>query len=90
MTLAEPHEGGPKTPPRAPGRMASRKRSLLKAFTYRAVIVVLDFVAVYLLTGKTTVALGFMIVSNLYTTVAYFVHERLWSRVAWGRDEARP
>ncbi len=31
-------------------------------------------------------AAGFMIVSNLYTTVAYFVHERLWSRVQWGME----
>jgi uncharacterized membrane protein len=44
----------------------------------------LDFGTIYLFTGTIRVALGFMIVSNVYTTVAYFVHERLWSDVKWG------
>jgi adenylylsulfate kinase len=63
---------------------ATRKRSALKALSYRVVIVSLDFTVVYLLTGKTKVAVGFMIFSNIYTTVAYFLHERLWARVTWG------
>jgi len=25
-----------------------------------------------------------MVVSNVYTTVGYFVHERVWARVRWG------
>jgi len=62
-------------------------RSLVKAVTYRAAIIVLDFTSIYLLTGKTDVALGFMIVSNIYTSVAYYLHERLWNRTDWGRKE---
>jgi uncharacterized membrane protein len=65
---------------------ASRKRSIVKAVTYRGVIVCLDFLAVYLLTGKVATATTFMIVSNIYTSVAYFFHERLWSRIKWGVD----
>ena len=65
---------------------ASRKRSVVKAITYRFIIVCLDFVVIYLLTGQVKMAAGFMIVSNLYTTVAYFVHERVWSRIKWGME----
>ena len=65
-------------------RRATGKRSLVKAVTYRAFIVCLDFVAIYLLTGKAGLAVGFMVVSNIYTTVGYFVHERLWARIKWG------
>jgi uncharacterized membrane protein len=61
------------------------KRSVVKAITYRLVIVCLDFIALYLITGKTTIALGFMIISNVYTTVGYFLHERIWSRIQWGK-----
>jgi uncharacterized membrane protein len=61
------------------------KRSLVKAITYRSVIIVLDFSAIYLLTGKTDVALGFMVVSNIYTTAAYFIHERIWNKIEWGK-----
>jgi len=70
------------------GRAASRKRSLVKALTYRVFIVCLDFLAIYLFTHKVDVALGFMIVSNIYTTVGYFLHERLWERIRWGSEPA--
>ena len=40
-----------------------------------------------LFTGKVRVALGFMVASNVYTTLAYFGHERLWSRIKWGMGE---
>ncbi len=65
-------------------RAETGKRSAVKAFTYRVVIVCLDFLSIYLLTGKIKMAVGFMIVSNVYTTVGYFVHERIWTRIHWG------
>lgn len=67
-------------------RAPSSKRSIVKAITYRVFIVCLDFTAIYLFTGKVNVALGFMIVSNVYTTVGYFLHERLWARIRWGTE----
>ena len=63
---------------------ATRTRSVVKAISYRVVIVSLDFAVIYLLTGKTGVAVGFMIVSNIYTTVGYVLHERLWAHITWG------
>ena len=65
---------------------ASSKRSIVKALTYRVFIVILDFLVVYLFTHKVEVALGFMVISNLYTTVGYFLHERLWARIHWGLE----
>ena len=60
------------------------RRSLVKAVTYRIIVMCLDFLTIYLFTGKVRIALGFMLASNVYTTAAYFVHERLWARVRWG------
>lgn len=60
------------------------KRSLAKTITYRVLILILDFSVIYLLTGRYDVALTFMIISNIYTSVAYFIHERVWDRVSWG------
>jgi uncharacterized membrane protein len=59
----------------------------VKAITYRIVIMVLDFVTIYLMTGTVKVAIGFMIASNIYTTLAYFAHERIWARIKWGIEE---
>jgi len=63
---------------------------VLKAITYRGVIVCLDFTVIYLLTGKAMTAAAFMIISNIYTTVAYFLHERLWARIGWGLEPPKP
>jgi uncharacterized membrane protein len=65
---------------------ASRKRSVVKAITYRGIIICLDFLVIYLLTGKVKTAAAFMIVSNIYTTVAYFLHERAWAGITWGLE----
>jgi uncharacterized membrane protein len=68
-------------------RVVSRRRSLAKAVTYRIVVMCLDFTTIYILTGAIHVALGFMIISNIYTSLAYILHERLWARIQWGVDE---
>lgn len=65
-----------------------RRRSLAKAVTYRVLIILLDFAAIYLLTGRVDAALGFMIVSNIYTSIAYYFHERVWNGIDWGRRHA--
>jgi uncharacterized membrane protein len=62
------------------------KRSLVKSISYRVIIIVLDFCTVYLFTGKVKVAIGFMLVSNTYTTVTYFLHERFWEKIKWGKE----
>jgi adenylylsulfate kinase len=74
----------------APQLSATTKRSVVKAITYRALIVALDFAVIYLLTGKAGIAAGFMVVSNIYTTIGYFVHERIWARVQWGQAPKGP
>jgi len=61
------------------------KRSIFKTVSYRLVILILDFSTIYIFTGKINVALGFTIVSNIYTTIAYFIHDRIWDRIKWGK-----
>ncbi len=60
-------------------------RSIVKTLSYRGVVLALDFATIYLFTRKLSVAVGFTLVSNAYTTAAYLVHERVWDRVKWGR-----
>ena len=65
------------------------RRSLVKAITYRIVIIFLDITVIYLMTGRLDIALGFMIVSNVYTSVAYYFHERIWNKISLGKDKIR-
>jgi len=62
-------------------------RSLTKAITYRILILILDFTVVYLLTGRVEVAFGFMLLSNIYTSIGYYLHERIWNRINWGKKK---
>jgi adenylylsulfate kinase len=61
------------------------RRSVVKTISYRVVILILDFTAIYLFTGQIKIAVGFMIVSNVYTTLGYFLHERIWDKIKWGK-----
>jgi adenylylsulfate kinase len=61
------------------------RRTVVKTISYRVSILILDFTSIYLFTGKIKIALGFMIVSNVYTTIGYFFHERIWDKVKWGK-----
>jgi len=64
----------------------SFRRSVVKTITYRIVVLTLDFSVIYLFTRRLEVAAGFTIVSNVYTTLAYFFHERIWDEIRWGKD----
>lgn len=64
-------------------------RSIVKSLTYRLTIVVLDVTVIYILTGRLDAALGFALISNIYTTIAYYFHERLWNRIGWGKQQRK-
>jgi len=64
-------------------------RSLVKALTYRVLILILDFASIYLLSGKIEVAFGFTMISNVYTSIAYYAHERVWNRITWGKNRTK-
>ncbi len=61
------------------------RRSIFKTISYRVVILIFDFISIYLFTRQIKIAFGFMIVSNIYTTFGYFFHERIWNKIKWGK-----
>ena len=63
------------------------KRSLVKAISYRLIIIALDMTAIYLFTRRLDIALEFMIISNVYTSIAYYFHERIWNKIGWGKTK---
>ena len=61
------------------------KRSLTKAFTFRLIILAVDFIIIARLIGRTDVAVGIVAISSVIHTFLYFLHERIWNNVGWGR-----
>ncbi len=62
------------------------RRSLTKTLTYRLVIVVMIFTVTYLVTKKTSEALQITGWNTALATIIYYAHERIWSRIRWGRN----
>lgn len=62
-----------------------RQRSLLKALTYRLFSIISDSFIAYFFTRSTTKTFYFVVFSNTVSLIFYFVHERAWNRVHWGK-----
>jgi uncharacterized membrane protein len=62
------------------------RRSLLKAVTFRALILCSDAVVIFLITHRWDMTLGLVVATNAASTTFYFIHERIWSHIAWGRE----
>ena len=61
------------------------RRSLVKTLTYRLVIVVMIFIVSIWITDNTKQALEITGWNTVLATIIYYLHERFWSRVTWGR-----
>jgi len=64
------------------------KRSLVKAITFRSVILCSDAVVVFLITHRWDQTIGLVIATNVASSTLYFIHERVWNRIQWGREIA--
>jgi len=62
------------------------KRSLAKTLTYRVVIVVMVYIVSYYITHKPGEALAITTWNGILATIIYYGHERIWSRIKWGRN----
>lgn len=57
--------------------MDTKTRSIVKAVTWRIIATIIAFIFV----GFTAA-----ILINMVQTVAYYFHERVWTRINWGRE----
>ena len=68
--------------------MESHSRSLAKAVSYRVCGSAVTGVIAYVLTGKPMVSGGIALADMLSKIVLYFLHERLWEHIQFGRTKA--
>lgn len=65
--------------------MESHRRSLAKALSWRVGGLVVTSGVAWALTGKIQFALTMGLVDSLVKVCAYYVHERVWNRLGFGR-----
>lgn len=65
--------------------MEHHKRTLAKTVTWRIIALVTTIVVVYLYSGdaKESLIIGF--VANALKMLFYYIHERVWNRIDFGR-----
>lgn len=61
------------------------KRSIVKTVTYRAIGITVMTAAGFILSGSWKVGIGVGLVDMCLGFVSYFVHERVWNFIPWGK-----
>jgi len=65
--------------------MESHSRSILKAVTWRTGGTIVTFAVAWLLIGDLGRAAGIGLVDTVLKIGAFYVHERLWNRLSFGK-----
>ncbi|MEK7604223.1 MAG: DUF2061 domain-containing protein [Patescibacteria group bacterium] len=60
------------------------KRSIVKSISYRVLSLTVDSLVAYLFTRDVALSATIVIVVNTYSTVLYYLHERVWAHIHWG------
>jgi uncharacterized membrane protein len=67
--------------------METKRRSLLKALSWRVFATVITGSVAFAMTGKAAFALQIGLIDTTIKIFVYFAHERVWQRVPYGRIE---
>ncbi len=67
--------------------MDSSLRTAMKAVTWQVSGLLVMSVIGYVMTGSLETAGGFAFASAAIGTVSFFLHEKLWAKIKWGRSE---
>lgn len=65
----------------------SKSRSLVKAITWRITGTVDTFLVSWLITGQPLLAGGIALTEILTKIFLFWMHERVWNKISWGRNK---
>ena len=69
--------------------MSLPQRSAAKAITWRVVATLDTFIISWLITGRLEWATAIAGVEVLTKVFIYYLHERMWVRVKWGKESPK-
>ncbi len=62
------------------------KRSLAKTIGFHTLIILADLVVVFVITHQYQITISIILFTNLMSGLIYFLHERAWNRIHWGKS----
>jgi uncharacterized membrane protein len=63
----------------------TKARSFIKSLSYRIFGTIISWAVVYVITGKGSLAILIAIWETIIKVVVYYIHERVWNKISWGR-----
>jgi uncharacterized membrane protein len=63
-----------------------KKRSIIKAISWRVTGTIDTFILSFLITGKLSYASTISATEVITKVLLYYVHERLWVKISWGKQ----
>ncbi|MEO8591851.1 MAG: DUF2061 domain-containing protein [Candidatus Solibacter sp.] len=72
------------------GHVESHSRSIVKAVSYRILGSATTAIIFYVLTGKASLSLSAGLLDMVSKIGVYFVHERVWNHINFGRTTKAP
>ena len=66
------------------GGMESRRRSIVKALSWRLIALVVTVSLVWIVAGEVHFAVAIGVLDGLAKLAAYYLHERAWNRLHFG------
>lgn len=67
--------------------MDSHKRTIVKTLTWRVVATTVTMLVSYIWLGEWGSAVALALTANVIKSLLYYLHERGWNRVGFGRRE---
>lgn len=61
-------------------------RSLVKAYSYRCCGTLTTIIISYVITGQFIISLGIGATEMVIKPFIYWMHERVWNKIKWGRN----
>lgn len=66
--------------------MDSKKRSITKAVSWRVIATVLTVIVAYIFTNTIIASIELTLTAAVLSTILYYIHERVWAMISWGRE----
>ena len=67
----------------------THKRTIVRMLTYRLTAWLFTILWTYMFTGNIASATGFATALHVLLSIDYYIHERIWLKIKWGRIDSR-
>lgn len=64
----------------------THKRTIVKMITYRLTAWLLTIPVLYWMTGDLSESVGGSVIVHAILSLDYYVHERIWLKIKWGKQ----